>query len=262
MSAPEDRFDGKSPALQVVLRELLEGPGTAAGCGALADHLRECQSCRQLLDQSLVSAGVNSSDPADAPGIVWQEDSPGPSLDKGAATRPANDGAWNATSGAIVQKVDELCRDFGRLAATFEDKIRFDASREMVIDRLHAELQEYKADLFLKILRPLALELIGLQDDVGKMIAAREADDPVSAVLVGVRDDIDDLLYRSGFESFSTDRPEFDPKCQRVVRTVPTTDPSLVRAVAERLRKGFMYQGHLIRPEMVNVYITSTPAAG
>ena len=51
--------------------------------------------------------------------------------------------------------------------------IRAEATRERVIDRLHAELQEYKQDFLLKVQRPIFIDLIQLHDDIGKMIDAR-----------------------------------------------------------------------------------------
>lgn len=255
--------------MRILLHEMLEAQGEEPSRAALAEHLRICPSCRRWLEQTLALAGGSRHSIAgEEVVIIWDDDTPGePSA--GVNTPAGVDHSADGRLREIGEKLGELRQEFGRLAGSFEDKIRFDAGREAIIDRLHAELQEYKADLVLKILRPLALEVIGLHDDVGKMIAARQADspqggpgDPAAAMLADLRNDIEDVLYRGGFEAFVTDRPEFDPKRQRVVRPVPTADPGLDRVVAERLRKGFAYQGHVIRPEMVNVYVASAPAAG
>ena len=58
------------------------------------------------------------------------------------------------------------------MQALFEREARAEATREKVVDRLHAELQEYKQDLLLKVMRPVFVDLIQLHDDIGKMVAA------------------------------------------------------------------------------------------
>ena len=74
---------------------------------------------------------------------------------------------------AISTLREELGERIDALRSTFEREVRTEAGRERILDRLHAELQEYKQDLLLKIQRPIFLDLIQLHDDVGKMAAAR-----------------------------------------------------------------------------------------
>jgi molecular chaperone GrpE len=212
----------------------------------LIDHLSSCFGCRSKLVSALSSASPESPAESERPN---PPDHLNPISIK-------NEGR------SSDERLDLLITAIARLQAAFDEKIRFDAGREAVIDRLHAELQEYRADLALKILRPLALEVIGFQDDLGRMIAARQPEDPAVTILDGLRQDIDDVLYRSGFEVFTTDHAEFDPRRQKVGRPIPTTDPSRDRRVAERLRKGFLYQGLVIRPEVVNVYVASASVSG
>lgn len=50
-------------------------------------------------------------------------------------------------SGARIEKL------LGELQGRFDREVRAEATREKVIDRLHAELQEYKSDLLLSTLR-------------------------------------------------------------------------------------------------------------
>ena len=57
--------------------------------------------------------------------------------------------------GAIEALSDGLNRRFDALQTLFEREIRAEATREKVVDRLHAELQEYKQGLLLGILRPV-----------------------------------------------------------------------------------------------------------
>ncbi len=148
------------------------------------------------------------------------------------------------------------------LQVQFEREIRAEATREKVVDRLHAELQEYKRDLLLSMLRPIFLDLIQLHDDIGKTIEAL-ATGPENAparswpeVLDGIRQGIEDILYRQGVEPFSGegDSETFDPKRQRAVSAIPTEDATRDRFVAIRHRKGFVSGERIIRPEIVSVY--------
>jgi molecular chaperone GrpE len=147
------------------------------------------------------------------------------------------------------------------LRSTFERELRAEASRERIVDRLHAELQDYKQDLLLKVQRPIFIDLIQLHDDVGKMAAAPAAADsevPGAAsfrgLLESIQTAIEDILYRQGVEPFSLETDEFDPRRQRAISTSPTEDPTQSKRVAARIRKGFAAGEKLIRPELVSVF--------
>lgn len=141
------------------------------------------------------------------------------------------------------------------LQAQFDREVRAEASRERIVDRLHAELQEYKQDLLLKVQRPIFVDLIQLHDDVGKMAAAQPAEaEGFRGTLESIQTALEDVLYRQGVEPFRVDGDSFDPRRQRAVTTVPTPDPALARTVAARLRPGFQSGDKVIRPEMVTVY--------
>ena len=144
---------------------------------------------------------------------------------------------------------DSLGKRLDALQALFEREARAESTRERVVDRLHAELQEYKQDLLLKVLRPVFVDLIQLHDDIGKMAAAG-ADDAMPSIQQG----IEDILYRQGVEPFAVEAAAFDPRLQRAVSTVATDDPALNKTVATRLRKGFRAGEKVIRPEVVAVY--------
>jgi molecular chaperone GrpE len=184
------------------------------------------------------------------------------------AVRPPSD-LWLRDT--IREMGEDLTRRLELLRAMFERESRAEATRERVIDRLHAELQEYKQDLLLKVQRPIFVDLIQLHDDIGKMIeahAAAEADAEralsLRRILESIQTDIEDILYRQGVEPFTLEGAEFDPRKQRAIATLATDDPALNKTVAVRLRKGFQAGEKLVRPEIVTVYTTrpAAPAAG
>jgi molecular chaperone GrpE len=161
---------------------------------------------------------------------------------------------------AIEALGEGLNRRLDALQTVFEREIRAEATREKVVDRLHAELQEYKQGLLLGILRPVFVDLIQLHDDMGKMVAAQPESEGESEVarlldlIRGFQQGIEDILYRQGVEPFTQPDDAFDPRRQRALSAVPTDDPTRNKRVATRLRKGFQAGEKVIRPEMVTVY--------
>ena len=161
---------------------------------------------------------------------------------------------------AVATLGTSLDRRLDTLQALFEREVRAEATREKVVDRLHAELQEYKQDMLLNVLRPVFVDLIQLHDDIGKITAAQaEGDGEVGRLLDlmrGFQQGIEDILYRQGVEPYTLEGETFDPRRQRAVATVPTDDPALVKTIAVRHRKGFQVQAgeKVIRPEIVSVY--------
>jgi molecular chaperone GrpE len=162
---------------------------------------------------------------------------------------------------------DQVFNRLDAIQALLEREARAEATRERVIDRLHAELQEYKQDLLLKVQRPIFVDLIQLHDDIGKMIEARPIgdDEPgrtaaVRGILESIQVAIEDILYRQGVEPFTAPGDGFDPRRQRAVATVPTDEIDRNKTVAGRLRKGFQSGEKLIRPEIVSVYTFRPPA--
>ncbi|MGO9599891.1 MAG: nucleotide exchange factor GrpE [Isosphaeraceae bacterium] len=160
---------------------------------------------------------------------------------------------------AISQLGGMVEQRLSTLQSLFDREVRAEATRERIVDRLHAELQEYKQDLLLKVQRPIFIDLIQLHDDIGKMIEAQPAEDADQAAAVwgtleSIRTAILDILYRQGVEPFQTEGDEFDPRRQRAVTTAPVDEPGQNRTIAGRLRPGFQAGEKIIRAEMVSVY--------
>jgi molecular chaperone GrpE len=169
----------------------------------------------------------------------------------------------SAVLAAVRELGDGLGRRLDQLQTLFDREIRAEATREKVVDRLHAELQEYKQDLLLNALRPLIIDLVQLHDDIGKMIAAQGEPEPPVARLLGImagfQQGIEDILYRQGIEPFEVEGDAFDPRRQRAVATVTSDDPAQAKTVAEHLRKGFRAGDKIIRPEIVAVFAAKRP---
>ncbi|MFZ7124668.1 MAG: nucleotide exchange factor GrpE [Desulfobacterales bacterium] len=156
----------------------------------------------------------------------------------------------------------EACLD--GLSQDFEGKLKYDAHKEMIIDRLHGELQDYKQDLLKKLVLSFILDVIKLADDIRKWIAHFKAlepsqRDPVKLFryLEAIPSDLEDIFYWQGVKPYSTSDGAFDPIRQRALKKVPTDDPHLDKTVSHSLRPGYEWDGKVIRQEMVAVYVHS-----
>jgi molecular chaperone GrpE len=198
--------------------------------------------------------------PAEAVDSVLSEDGPETDPVAGAVVASGADVAEPSApvAGLIDALGERLERRLDALQTLFDREIRAEATREKVVDRLHAELQEYKQDLLLNTLRPVFIDLIQLHDDIGKVaVAGPEIPDEVRrlvGLMQGFQQGIEDVLYRQGVEPFEVEGDAFDARRQRAVATLPTADPSRNKAVAVRHRKGFRAGDRVIRPEVVSVF--------
>lgn len=160
---------------------------------------------------------------------------------------------------------DEMLRDLlqavDALQKAFDLKILRDTKLDRVIDRLHTELESYKQDMIQKIMRPLVNDMILLYDDVGKLTDAnrKKVGEPdlakrLLSILDGVQDDIEDILLKYGVEAYEVDAEAFDARQQKTLKSEKTSDESRHLTIAERLRKGFKWDGCIVRPELVMTY--------
>src|SRR5437879_2106397 len=67
------------------------------------------------------------------------------------------------------QGMQQLLTTMQGLKQDFETKVKYDESKERMIDTLHSELQSYREGLHFKILRPLFIDLISLYDDINNI---------------------------------------------------------------------------------------------
>lgn len=149
-----------------------------------------------------------------------------------------------------------------QLKEEFQVKLKYDAHKEKIIDSLHRELQEYKSDLHKKLLQPVILDVIHIIDDLNKLVNNYRAKDKSELepaklldLLESFSSDLEDLLYKQGVEAFNRHDPSFNPSCQRILKTLETEDKSKEKTVAQRIRKGYEWDGKVLRPETVSVYV-------
>lgn len=159
-----------------------------------------------------------------------------------------------------LQQLQTLMEEMQHLRQDFDTKVKYDESKERLIDTLHRELQTYREGLHFKILRPLFIDLITMYDDLGKV-----ADDLQSKIdtlpspqvlhnFLSFQETVEEILQRNGVEPFSVEETVFVASKQRALKPIETADPTLDKQIARRVRKGFAYDSRILRPEIVEIY--------
>ncbi len=153
-----------------------------------------------------------------------------------------------------------LLAEMQHLREDFDTKVKYDESKERLIDSLHRELQAYREGLHFKILRPLFIDLIAMYDDLGKLIDAMLSKTPATTSsqalqsMESFQETIEEILRRNGANAFTVEENTFVASKQRILRVVDTADPAQDKQVVRRVRKGFEYEGRILGPEVVEMH--------
>ncbi len=161
-----------------------------------------------------------------------------------------------------VNEILEIREELGQLRNEFSEKIKFDAHKNKIIDKLHEDLQEYKGDILKQYLQSIIMDIIQVIDNLRKLANHYIAMDPseidsrkLLEIFKNIPSDLEDLFYRHGVQPFTCKEEEFDPIRQRVLKTLVTEDEEQDKKVAESLHPGYEWDGQVIRPEMVAAHI-------
>lgn len=166
----------------------------------------------------------------------------------------------------LRDSVADLQQQIETLQRGFESKIKYDASKEKVIDSLHRELQTYREDMHFKILRPILLDLITVYDDLDNLIKHAQTQEMIGESETRLRRNletfvgtIEEILSRYGVEAYSEEGDSMVPQRQRSIKVIETDIAERDRLIAERIRKGFAYEGKILRPEFVATFKYTPP---
>ena len=151
------------------------------------------------------------------------------------------------------------------LLGAFERRIAHTDMEEKVIDRMHAELQRYKEDLYAQLVRPILLDIIEVRDSIQRMaatyLARPEGEQSIpNKTFSDYAYDLQDILEKNQVEVYRS-RPgdSFTPLRQRVLKKVKTGEEGLHGALAESLSCGYAYGGRVLSPEKIAVYVYEKP---
>lgn len=156
-----------------------------------------------------------------------------------------------------------------QLAHDFEQKLKYDRSKQSQIDKLYDENQKYKDGFLKKFQNSLMLTVIEQIDEAMKQImffTCAEYSEANFQKLLRSYQDIaagfqDMLLEKFEVVNYRCD-PEtpFDPRRQRALKSTPTDDFAKNKLVKQTLRLGYeTAEGFILRPELVEVYVWEHP---
>lgn len=138
----------------------------------------------------------------------------------------------------------------------FDEKIAVDEYKNGLFDKLYKERDEYKNDIYAKLLKPFIIGSIDIINDLRSFISKMDSFEVERSLnyLKTLPDDIIELLEDNGVELYSDESESFNPRTQRAKKIVSTEDSTLNNMIAERVEKGYRWNGVILRPEMVVVY--------
>jgi molecular chaperone GrpE len=181
-------------------------------------------------------------------------------LDEGSPEVAVLEGPETGTGRKVYEEILAAIR---QLSQMFDARFAYDQTKERVIDQLHAEVLQHRADLRFDLLRPIFADLVALHDDLAGLAdaVARDASlpDRLRQSIPSYVTTIEEILERNGVEPFEDEGREFNGKRQRVARAVPTADPAEHGRIAGRSRKGFAYGERVVRPESVMAFRYTRP---
>lgn len=156
-----------------------------------------------------------------------------------------------------------------RILQAFDEKLKYDESKQRVIDRQHDELMGHRANLVDQAARPFILGMIRHHGEIGKLLAAvgEEAGTElpsakVCELLESLQQDVEDVLGENGVDAYRADvSAPVDPVRQTVIgKTVPTTDAARSGTVAACFGPGFEHRGRILVKARVSAYRFEPPA--
>lgn len=228
----------------------------------LADFLIKDDDAASECDNDFEADGATPLQDAEEESALISEEEEGnleetePGSEAGPESRPSD-------MAPVLEKLDVLRERLDSLGQEFVRKLRYDASKQEIIDRQYHELEYFRREESAKLSRAVMMDVIEEVDSAEKngryyedLEASPENFAKLKKLVLHYSEDLRDLLERNGLASYRT--PEgtpFNPKRCRILKTVPTSDLSLNKSVCKSLRWGFENEEKIIRPELVTVYV-------
>lgn len=171
------------------------------------------------------------------------------------------------TKNEISEKIFE---EMKKLNDMFLEKIHSIQFEKEAGDKLHKELEQYKNDLYFKLIKPIIMDLIEMREDFKHEIlmiseTADEFNKEVLEFLESYVEKIEIILERNDVEIYKTDileNQKVDVKKQKIFKKIPTDDESKHGLISKKITDGYTYKEKVILPEKVEVYIYKKESKG
>lgn len=170
------------------------------------------------------------------------------------ANEPTNSVAAAAARDALAAIEAQLAE----LRRTFDEKIRDDASKGELFEKLYADLARYRDDfVFASITRRVLSDVMQLFDRVdtllGDGVLAGMQPAEIADHVRSFRTEILQMLRRQEVSIVDPNPGSFDETIQEAVDVRPVSRREDDQRVVAVVRRGFRYRGRLLRPESVVV---------
>ena len=191
-----------------------------------------------------------------------QSEPRGTGAETAATTSPGSDAA-DSGNDAADRLVATVAAGVDRILQAFDEKLRYDKSKQQIIDRLHDELVGHRADLVAQAARPFIFGMIHHHAEIGKLLAAvrdesatEMASAKVCKLLESLQEDVEDVLGEQGVAAYHAEvAAPFDPVRQTVIgKALLTTDEARSGTIAACLGPGFQRDGRILVKARVSAY--------
>jgi molecular chaperone GrpE len=190
---------------------------------------------------------------SEASEIGGNDDGPAPGIAQ--ASEPLAD--LTAPEHGEERPLVALAEQLGGLRHAFDERLRYDATKEEAFRQLYTDLEEFRALAGGAQHRPVLVDIILLLDRVEKGVEVQPEDEFIESI----RDELSEILARRGVSAMSASDDRFDPMRQRAVGTRPAADERSHNSVAEVARTGYECDGQILRAAEVIVYRYSPAGA-
>lgn len=181
---------------------------------------------------------------------------------------PVEEATGEMTEGTVAKPVircaeqwNSVTESVQQLKQLFEKRLLIDEQKNKIIENQSRELEKYRDGLYEKILKPILCDVIGIADDLHRMVRAYRSKEEESIptekiinLLEGYEADTEEILVKYGIDIYSCEGESFEAIKQKAVKLIETPEEGMNRRIAERLSKGYSLNGKILQPEKVYAY--------
>ena len=170
---------------------------------------------------------------------------------------------------ALVKRIEfVVASEIERLLRAFNDKLAYDETKQLQIERLHKELKDHQSDLLARTALPIARGVIRVHDHIGKLHTTLESRDQIEftlnsclTLLQSLQEDLELVLEDNGVDKYREHDTSFNPKRQKIARKTETTHNQLHGTVETSIAPGFEFNGRIVEKERVSIYVLQQPTS-
>lgn len=160
----------------------------------------------------------------------------------------------------IKDDIEGICGAIRRLEKKFETEILNAQTKDSMVKAMYQELNEYKAGLVEKAMKNVLYDVIDIREMMfakARHVRQKEGADVISLEeFESYAEDIGDILEKYDVTIYKGEPGvENTAVRQKIVRKVETEDASLVKKVSESLSFGYEYNGKILYPEKIGIFV-------